>query len=315
VHKFCLSHYGAGNETALVVFDPDNLKAAYVMKPNPALNPVKYTGAGDAATIPLGIEVDSKLFLVRRCCSGEGNARFYFPARKNFDLYTHIVSTFQRFEARGRGAPFNAPEIVLLAEIDIGIRASVSPIWQSGTCPGVFFFDARDPYAAPQEEIEAAPQEDMEAAPQEEKDFRYVYSVEGDCARRLDTRYYYFNNGTLRIGLDSFRTVCQLWAAFTCASVITIRGPGSMVRDFKMSLLDFAKDSAGKLEAKMIATYGTLLAIGPKHFNYAIRILETTKHNIRHFINFLRLVNFEDANVGVSELKWVKVMEEMPIAI
>jgi hypothetical protein len=264
-----------------------------------------YAANSDIAATLIAVEVDSKLFLLRRrYLYDDVQPRFYFPARKNAELYTHILSTFHRFKCRA-AAEFATceadDEILLLCEIDIGSRDCITRLWQSGSCPGIFLFWAPDEPPAPEGD-------------EDPFDSRYLYTREDGCSKRYKTMYYYFTNGTLPVGLDSFRTICQLWAAFTCASVVTIRGPGSASRDFRFSLPDFRHDSAFTLQANMIATYATLLAVGPKHFNYAIRILDTTKKNIEHFIQFLKRVNFEDPK-GDSTLKWVKVMEGEAVPI
>jgi hypothetical protein len=256
--------------------------------------PSDFTSAGEVRARTLGFEVDGSLFLLVRNARDVGN-RFYSPAPRNVVLRANIVSLYNRFY---RHAPDELPQVdesrLLLAVIDIGSLDSTRRAFLAGTAPGLYARYVReDPQTQTVEEFPDNP--DPQTAPEM---FRYA-GEDGDV-RTFPTWWLYFNNGSLPVGLAYHRTLCQLFAAFCCAAVIRVHGPGMMVRDFRLSSPLFDRQSFLDARARLIATYGTLLRIGSKHFTYAARLLPTTHHNIKSFKNFLRQLDsdWSDANAG-----------------
>jgi hypothetical protein len=259
-------------------------------------NPTKtqFGSKGETSGRLLGFEVDDTLFLLIQSRRDEHLSRYYSPGSRNVVLRADIQSLYNRFY-------WHAPDEVILPEdgrlneqsrllitvVDIGSLDSTRRSFLVGTAPGLYsqFFDK------PKEE----------EAPEAPEDQVFRYAGEDGDVRSYPTWWLYFNNGGLPVGLSFHRTICQLFAAFCCAAVVRVYGPGGIIRDFRLSSPLFDLDSFREARSRLIATYGTLLKVGMKNLGFAARELATTKANIGSFKNFLRQLDPDWHNKFASQ--------------
>jgi hypothetical protein len=212
-------------------------------------------------------------------------------------LWANIISLYKRFY---RHAPDDLPPVdesrLLLAVVDIGSLDSVRRAFLAGTAPGLYARYVRE------NPLTHAPEEFPNGQLLETSPEMFRYAGEDGDVRTFPTWWLYFNNGSLPVGLAYHRTLCQLFAAFCCAAVVRVHGPGMTVRDFRLSSPLFDRVSFLDARARLIATYGTLLRIGPKHFAYAARLLPTTQQNIGPFKTFLRQLDSDWSEANAAQI-------------
>jgi hypothetical protein len=256
--------------------------------PKISLTPDGAGNVGEMTSQPIGIEVGSGLAIA---CQRESGYFFYTPAPRNVYLQSNVMSLYRRFQRHIPRLRGDDEPRTLVAVIDIGSHDAVRTLMASGTTPGIFL---RPPEASSVQNTGVA------------RNFAYE---DGGEVQIFQTHWLFFVNGTLPVGLGQFRTMCQLFAAFCCATVIRIYGPGASRRDIKLSSPLFDRESQDKLTKNLVAIYGTLLTVGPKYFNYAVRTLEDTRKNIDPFRYFLQDLDNEwfdinkDTFLPADELK------------
>jgi hypothetical protein len=235
--------------------------------PKISLTPGSDGTVGEMNSQPIGVEVGSGLYIARQRGS---DYFFYTPAPRNVYLQSNVMSLYRRFQRHLPRLPGDDQPKTLVAVIDIGSHDAIRTLMASGTTPGIF--------------LQPPDQCTGEIPLETPRSFAYE---DGGEVQIFQTHWLFFVNGTLPVGLGQFRTMCQLFAAFCCATVIRIYGPGASRRDIKLSSPLFDKESHDKLKENLVAMYGTLLAVGPRYFNYAVRTLEDMRKNVDSFKHFL----------------------------
>ena len=205
------------------------------------------------------LEVDRRLYLFTRI----SDSCFYRPAMRNVLKKANILSMFHRYLRHGAPITIDGKlpnKICLTSVIDIGLQESARRTFRSGTAPGVY--------------VEAT-------------DDKYSHETEIPVTS-LDI---YFNNGSMPVGLEQHRTICQLWASFCYASRIYVYGPGKAFRVYHLTDVTFGpRDRIEYNKSALLALYGTLLSIDPQDLDLAIDTLEVTRNNTQEFHNFLKLI-------------------------
>ena len=213
------------------------------------------------ATKIAALEVDQRLYLLTHI----NQTCFYRPAMRNVLKKANILSMFHRYLRHG--APVHIDDdhqlpnkICLTAVIDIGLHESARRTFRSGTAPGVY--------------IEA-------------KKGKYSHDTEIP----VTSLNIHFNNGSLPVGLDQHRTICQLWASFCYSTRIYVYGPGKAFRIYHTTDVTFGpRERIEYSKSALLALYGTLLSLDPQDLDLAIGTLEVTKNNAQEFQNFLKRI-------------------------
>jgi hypothetical protein len=221
------------------------------------------------------IEIDSRLYLWDGAIidPSKDRAALYSPAIRNVQLDWNILSLFYRFRRHVSPVAKMGPRTILMAVIDIGYcdKSVIFSIFGCNAVPGIYESGV------------------------DQKEFWYQFNGEnhsGERGENSPTLKEFFGNGTIAVSPDSYRTKCQLYAAFRYASVIRVYGPGVECRDFEMSGAVFHSSSVEKLRRDMIATYGALLSIDANDFDYAASLLERheSEKNVGDFAWFMSVV-------------------------
>lgn len=238
----CLGH--DENPFISFIYANNNESTIYINSHNFKLSIDK---PADGNYLALSSELSSKLFLVLE------DGSFYHPAKRNLSMDASIISCFYRIIRHFPRNIFKSINInndkflsyQVCCIIDIGYEGPslIKTRLRETSSPHIFY--------------------------QVLSDNSSIYQFD-----------LIFANGLLPIGLDHYRTQCQLIAAFCCSHLICIKGCESLYK----GLITNDPKCTDIAVQDIVATYATLLENEPKDLMTVIQILETT----RNFVNEIK---------------------------